>query len=101
MGWGFVFSQTESGEPWIAAAVQGRCDLFWPCKDHFADKADSMRIRLTVPNGLSAVSNGVLQTTQLRDNKQQFDWLLSVQQVITILRLILGPIRVFKQSIPV
>ena len=90
---GFVFSQTESGEPWIATAVQGEgCDLFWPCKDHFADKADSMRIRLTVPNGLSAVSNGVLQTiTQLSDNKQQFDWLLSVPASDYNIAINIGP----------
>ena len=77
---GFVFDKSPDGKPWIATAVQGEgCDLFWPCKDHFSDKADSMRIRLTVPNGLSAVTNGVLQDVKkLQNDKVQFDWLLSV-----------------------
>ncbi|MFK3869559.1 M1 family metallopeptidase [Pseudoalteromonas rhizosphaerae] len=77
---GFVFDKSSDGKPWIATAVQGEgCDLFWPCKDHFSDKADSMRIRLTVPNGLSAVTNGVLQDVKkLQNDKVQFDWLLSV-----------------------
>jgi aminopeptidase N len=90
---GFVFSKTEQGEPWIATAVQGEgCDLFWPCKDHFADKADSMRIRLTVPQGLSAVTNGVLQEVKPVDgNKQQFDWLLSVPASDYNIALNIGP----------
>ena len=90
---GFVFSKTEQGEPWIATAVQGEgCDLFWPCKDHFADKADSMRIRLTVPQGLSAVTNGVLQEVKpVGGNKQQFDWLLSVPASDYNIALNIGP----------
>ncbi|MEZ7276239.1 M1 family metallopeptidase [Pseudoalteromonas sp. 68 DY56-GL68] len=90
---GFVFSKTEQGEPWIATAVQGEgCDLFWPCKDHFADKADSMRIRLTVPQGLSAVTNGVLQEVRpVEGKKQQFDWLLSVPASDYNIALNIGP----------
>jgi len=90
---GFVFSKTEEGEPWIATAVQGEgCDLFWPCKDHFADKADSMRIRLTVPEGLSAVTNGVLQEVKPVDgNKQQFDWMLSVPASDYNIAINIGP----------
>jgi len=38
---GFVWNRTESGEHWIATAVQGRgCDLYWPCKDHISDKPE-------------------------------------------------------------
>ncbi len=90
---GFVFAKTPDGQPWIATAVQGEgCDLFWPCKDHFADKADSMRIRLTVPNGLSAVTNGVLQqVTPVGKDKQQFDWLLSVPASDYNIALNIGP----------
>jgi aminopeptidase N len=77
----------------MATAVQGEgCDLLWPCKDHFADKADSMRIRLTVPNGLSAVTNGVLQqVTAVGSDKQQFDWLLSVPASDNNIALNVGP----------
>ena len=97
---GFVFAETESGEPWIATAVQGEgCDLFWPCKDHFADKADSMRIRLTVPNGLSAVTNGVLQSVKpVGANKQQFDWLLSVPASDYNIALNIGPYQRIERS---
>jgi aminopeptidase N len=90
---GIVWSQTEKGLPWIATAVQGEgCDLFWPCKDHFSDKADSMRIRLTVPKGLSAVTNGVLQGIKdVGQDKQQFDWLLSAPASDYNIALNIGP----------
>lgn len=97
---GTVWKRTEDGQPWIATAVQGEgCDLFWPCKDHFADKADSMRIRLTVPNGLSAVTNGVLQGIHpLGNDKTQFDWLLSVPASDYNIALNIGPFTRIQQS---
>jgi aminopeptidase N len=90
---GSVWSKTPDGQPWIATAVQGEgCDLFWPCKDHFSDKADSMRIRLTVPNALAAVTNGVLQQiTPVAGNKRQYDWLLSVPASDYNIALNIGP----------
>lgn len=90
---GTVWSKTPDGQPWIATAVQGEgCDLFWPCKDHFADKADRMRISLTVPKGLSAVTNGVLQgVSDVGTDKQQFDWLLSVPASDYNIALNIGP----------
>lgn len=97
---GTVWAKTPDGKPWIATAVQGEgCDLFWPCKDHFADKADSMRIRLTVPNGLSAVTNGVLQqVTPVGKDKQQFDWLLSVPASDYNIALNIGPYQRIQDS---
>ncbi|MCK7596217.1 M1 family metallopeptidase [Microbulbifer sp. CAU 1566] len=97
---GTVWKQTDNGQPWIATAVQGEgCDLFWPCKDHFTDKADSMRIRLTVPKGLSAVTNGVLQgITPVGEDKTQFDWLLSVPASDYNIALNIGPYRRIQQT---
>jgi aminopeptidase N len=58
---GFVWAKTKSGKPWIATAVQGEgCDLFWPCIDHPSAEPGAMDIRITVPAGLAAPSNGVL-----------------------------------------
>lgn len=90
---GSVWSKTASGQHFIATAVQGEgCDLFWPCKDHFSDKADRMQIKLTVPKGLSAVTNGVLQKIdELPDNKQRFDWVLTVPASDYNIALNIGP----------
>ncbi len=40
---------------------------WWPCKDNPADKADSVCISITVPNELTAVSNGKLISVIWRD----------------------------------
>jgi aminopeptidase N len=97
---GFVWDETEDGKPWIATAVQGEgCDLFWPCKDHFLDKADSMEISLTVPKTVSAVTNGVLQSViNIGKNKHQFNWKLSVPASDYNIALNIGPFTRIQQS---
>ena len=73
---GFVWSQTESGEHWIATAVQGRgCDLFWPCKDHISDKPDrGVDMRVTVPEDLTVVMNGKLVSESVNEGRKTFHW---------------------------
>ena len=97
---GFVFSETNDGKPWIATAVQGEgCDLFWPCKDHFSDKADSMRIRVTVPTGLYVASNGVLKNITVLQNKTtEFDWFLSEPASDYNIALNIGPFERVQQQ---
>ncbi len=76
---GFVWSKTPDGQPWIATAVQSEgCDLWWPCKDHFADKPERMTMHVTVPAGLSAALNGVLESTdKLADGRRTFHWVVT------------------------
>ena len=90
---GFVWSETKEGLPWIATAVHGEgCDLFWPCKDYFGDRANEMVINLTVPNELTAVTNGVLSSViPVGENKHQFNWVLSVPANDYNIALNIGP----------
>ncbi len=57
---GFTWAEAADGQPWVAVScqVQG-ADLWWPVKDHPSDRADSVRVALTVPSDLRAISNGV------------------------------------------
>lgn len=73
---GFVWSETPSGKPWIATAMQGEgCDIWWPCKDHPAGEPASMDLYFTVPGGLTAVSNGVLiDVSEGDDGRSTFHW---------------------------
>lgn len=73
---GFVWSTTDSGEHWIATAVQGRgCDLFWPCKDHISDKPDrGADMHITVPENLTAVMNGVLVAEATENGQSTYHW---------------------------
>ena len=73
---GFVWTETDAGEHWIATAVQGRgCDLYWPCKDHISDKPErGVDMLITVPDNLVAVMNGVLLSEISQDGKTTFHW---------------------------
>jgi len=58
---GFVWSEVD-GTPWFATAVQTEgCDLWWPCKDTYADKPDDgVEVAITAPRGVKVASVGVL-----------------------------------------
>jgi aminopeptidase N len=62
---GFVWARDPRGSAWVGTAVQGiGASQFWPNKDHQSDEPDSMRIHVTVPPTLTAVSNGRLEDTR-------------------------------------
>jgi aminopeptidase N len=49
---------------------------WWPTEDHPADKADSVRVTLTVPSGIIPVSQGLLESeTSNGDGTATFDWI--------------------------
>lgn len=58
---GFVWSEVD-GTPWFATAVQtDGCDLWWPCKDNFADKPDEgVSVAISAPRGVKVASIGTL-----------------------------------------
>ena len=96
---GFVWAKTASGKPWIATAVQGEgCDLFWPCIDHPLGEPAVMDIRITVPAGLAAPSNGVLQSiTPQADGRSTYHWRVKNPNTYGI-ALNIGPYKLMKSS---
>ncbi len=76
---GFIWTQDKNGKPWIETVVQGSgASLWWPCKDHLSDKPDSMHITVTVPSGLTVISNGhFLGKKNIADNQEEFKWAVS------------------------
>ena len=94
----FVWTETESGEHWIATAVQGRgCDLFWPCKDHISDKAElGADMLITVPSNLTAVMNGVLLSQTSLSERTTYHW--STQNPISAYHLAIniGPFKKYE-----
>jgi|GEM_PF-498787 len=73
---GFLWLQNQNGKLWIESVCQGSgASLWWPCKDHLSDKPDSMAISITIPSGLTDISNGrLLQKTELPGKRTRFDW---------------------------
>lgn len=76
---GFIWTRDKDGYPWIAVACQGTgASLWWPNKDHQSDEPDSMLLSVTVPSGLTNISNGRLRaTTELPGDRTKFDWFIS------------------------
>jgi aminopeptidase N len=73
---GIVWANTPDGKPWVATTAEGYgCDLFWPCLDFPTGEPDAVDFHITVPVGLSAPSNGLLQgVTRLPDGRTTWNW---------------------------
>ncbi|HEY4196869.1 MAG TPA: M1 family peptidase, partial [Mucilaginibacter sp.] len=77
---GVVFTHDSiQGKPWVATACEGvGASIWWPNKDHLSDEVDSMMISITVPTGLTDVSNGRLRkVTDLNNGYTRFDWFVA------------------------
>ena len=95
---GFVFDRTESGDHWIATAVQGRgCDLYWPCKDHISDKPEQgADMFITVPSNLVAVMNGKLLSKESNEGKTTYHWRTTNPISTYHLAINIGPFQKFE-----
>lgn len=72
---GITWQKDSNGKPFIASSNQGiGSSIWWPLKDHPADEVDSLRISVTVPEGLMDVSNGRLVEIEMGNGKNTFHW---------------------------
>ncbi|HYG17641.1 MAG TPA: carboxypeptidase-like regulatory domain-containing protein [Ohtaekwangia sp.] len=71
----FVWTKDPSGDPWIQSICQGSgANGWWPNKDHFSDKPDSVSITITAPSGLINVSNGSLVSEEVFADNTTSKW---------------------------
>ncbi len=78
LSYGPVFwIEDRAGHPRVSTLTQG-IGPHWimPCKDLLYDEPDSCHIRVTVPEGRTAVANGKLRSTVQRDGKSTFHYAL-------------------------
>ncbi len=78
---GVTWTEDEKGQTFIATTCQGiGASIWWPCKDHGYDEPDrGVKVSVTVPEDLVAVSNGRLAKTDHDENakKKTFHWSVS------------------------
>ena len=76
---GLSWKSDDNQNPFIVTTCQGDgASLWWPCKDHQYDEPDSMLITVTVPQGLTDVSNGRLRSSiKNADQTKTFTWFVS------------------------
>ena len=70
----FVFG-TRAGDrfAWSLSEPYGARD-WWPCKDHPSDKADSVRVTVTVPSQYRVGSQGILLSETTVGPNKIYDW---------------------------
>jgi len=68
---------------------------WWPCKDVPSDKADSVDIRVTVPNDLIVASNGTLRETIKKGDKTTYWWHEQYPIVTYLVSLAIHPYTVY------
>ena len=75
---GITWGRDDLGNHFIVTTCQGiGASIWWPNKDHGADEPDrGMQISVTVPENLTAVSNGRLKKTDhsVAGKKKTFHW---------------------------
>jgi aminopeptidase N len=76
---GYQWETDAGGNPWVATSNQGLgASIWWPNKDYQADEPDSQRVAITVPESLTAVSNGRLESQESNgDGTTTFTWFVS------------------------
>jgi aminopeptidase N len=73
---GLVKNKDAQSNVWIGLACQGIGASVWlPCKQWQGDEPDSIKMQITVPKGLTAISNGRLEIQRDKSNQQStFIW---------------------------
>jgi aminopeptidase N len=74
----FTFKKDASGHPWINTACEGiGASMWWPNKDQWRDEVENMEISVSIPNGLTDVSNGKFMGKEdLGDGYTRWNWLV-------------------------
>ncbi len=76
---GFTFGKDPKGRPWVYTSCEGQgASVWWPNKDQWRDKVESMDLSVTAPGNLVDVSNGRLVAKKdLGDGFTRWDWHVS------------------------
>jgi aminopeptidase N len=95
---GVVWSKTKDGKDWVTVTCQGGGgDVWWPCKDHPSDRADSVSLHFTVPSGLVCVGSGkFVSAKENNDGTQTWNWYVSTPINNYCVMFYLGPYKEIK-----
>lgn len=73
---GFNWSRTDSGQPWVGVSCQSYGAKVWfPSKNHPADKIQGLTMAITVAENLYCAANGLLERIESGDHgRRTFYW---------------------------
>lgn len=95
----FRFGSRPGGEriAWTLSEPYGARE-WWPSVDHPSDKADSVRVTVTVPEGLRVASNGLLRAEHTAGGRTTFDWFSRYPIASYLVSFAAGPYDVYEQT---
>jgi len=90
---GMVWSKTKDGKDWVTVTCQGGgADVWWPCKDHPSDRADSVSLHFNVPTDLICIGSGKFKSTvNNNDGTKTWNWYVSTPINNYCVMFYLGP----------
>ena len=73
---GISWAKDKNKNPWISISCQGLgASIWYPCKDHQSDEADSAELHITAPRELVSVANGKLRNkVDNKDGTATYSW---------------------------
>ncbi len=72
---GINWSKDADGHDWIGLSCQGEGGKIWfPCKDHPSDEADSVFLHITVPEPYFCAANGLLRSVDSDSGYLTYHW---------------------------
>ena len=72
---GFVWKKDKNNNPFVSVACEDDGSKTWlPIKMYLGDEPDSVTMHYTVPNNLTAISNGNLVSVKENLNSKTFTW---------------------------
>lgn len=72
---GINWSKDADGNDWIGLSCQGEGGKIWfPCKDHPSDEADSVFLHITVPEPYFCAANGLLDKVESNKGSLTYHW---------------------------
>lgn len=72
---GVIWTKDRNEDDWISVACQGfGASCWYPNKDQQLDEPDSAEVHLTVPDGLTGISNGRQQKSTTEDGRTTYHW---------------------------
>jgi len=95
-GFGSFMFGTRIGDPfaWSLSEPYGARE-WWPCKDHPSDKADSVRVVVTVPDSLTVGSQGLLRSKTVAAGKATYEWVSHYPITTYLISVAVGKFRFY------
>jgi aminopeptidase N len=98
-GFGGLVFTTVGGQPAAWTLSQPYASrAWWPTRDHPSDKADSVRVSVTVPAGLRVGSNGLLEMETTAGDQTTYRWVHRYPVATYLVSFAAGPYAAFEQT---